>query len=465
MYNYRRNNRIGGGSIFFIVLFLIAIGILVYFYLSDIGKFWDVIPIASIIIMSLSFIIFLFNLIRRAPGSFIFFLFFLLFVAALVFSSLQGPFALFRQATKNIEADNLQEAAENLTGIVEDFPGSKYYNEALGKLPFLYKDIGDCEKTISFFELAEENGLIDLNDLEISMILADCYVKLAEEEAGDNNLETAAINYLQAVDYLKNIIDNYPESNEAFVSTYKVPNHYYEVALIYRNNEEFQKSVDLLHELLEQYPQSEEIEKVNQLLFRNHVERAQEYASELKYFEALEDYAAAQEIAYENNMEGLMDYYSNIILKDISADILKNYAQTLFNDNQYARSLYIYDKILDNNPDFEEEISPLIAQCKIRIISEADHEIMDNLTVVTIWSPENFTFILVNRSEVPIIFYMGRPNAQIIEVGPNERIDIIGETGNYEIAIEIDDTVTPLYNRIEFEENKRYTFTYEQLEQ
>jgi tetratricopeptide (TPR) repeat protein len=249
------------------------------------------------------------------------------------------------------------------------------------------------------------------------------------------------------------------------VSYYKIPSYFYEAAARYRNDKEYQKSVDLLYALIEQYPQSDEIEKANQLLFRNYVERAQEYASEFKYFEALEDYAIAQEIAYENNMEGLIDYYSNVILRGISVDILKNYAQSLFNNNQYMRSLYIYNNILENNPEIEEEINPLIAQCKIRIISDSDHKRIDDLGEVTIWSPENFTLILTNRSDVPIIFYIGRPDAQIMEIEPNSRIDITREAGTYEIAIEVEENSTPLYNSIGFEENKRYTLTYEQPEQ
>jgi hypothetical protein len=161
MYHYRRNNRLGGGSIFFIVLFLIAIGILVYFYLSDIGRFWDILPIASIVIMSLSFIIFLFNLIRRTPGSFIFFLFFLLFVGALVLSSLQGPFALFRQSTKDIESNNLQEAAANLTVIVEEFEGSKYYSEALIKsCPTFIKTWVTVKRQYHFLHLQKRRVLL-----------------------------------------------------------------------------------------------------------------------------------------------------------------------------------------------------------------------------------------------------------------------------------------------------------------
>jgi hypothetical protein len=58
--------------------------------------------------------------------------------------------------------------------------------------------MGDCEKTISFFTLAEEKGLVDLNDLEVSMILSECYVSLAEKETKDNNLAMAASYYLKA---------------------------------------------------------------------------------------------------------------------------------------------------------------------------------------------------------------------------------------------------------------------------
>jgi outer membrane protein assembly factor BamD (BamD/ComL family) len=460
MYHYRRNNRLGGGSVFFIVLFMLATGILAYFYITDTGRFWDILPIASIAIMGLSFIVFLFNLLRRISGSFIFFMFFLIFLAALVFSSLQGPFALYRQANKSVEANDLESASENLKAIIADYQGSRYYEEALLMIPYIYNDLGDPEEAVYFFELAGEEGLIDMDELEVNIILSDSYISLAES-SGEPGIR--AENYLAAASYLKNVVERYPESNEAFVSYYKIPSYYYEAAAIYRDNEEFQESIDLLNEILEEYPQSDVIEQSNQLLFRNHIERSQKSASEFNYLEALQDYAVAQEIASENNMDGLIEYYSGLILKDISVDILKNYAQSLFNENQYSRALFIYENILQNNPELSEEINPFIAQSKVKMISQSRYQGFDEIAEARIWSPENFTFILVNRSQVPLSFYIGRPGAQSIDLGPNERIDLTREAGRYEIAIEPvgANGILPLYGSIGFEENTRYTFTFD----
>ena len=86
MYEYTRKSRMGLGSILLIILFVLSIiGLGVLFFLNK-GNFWDILPIASIVIIVLSLIFAIFNMARRAEGGFIFILFFIIFLAGLIIS-------------------------------------------------------------------------------------------------------------------------------------------------------------------------------------------------------------------------------------------------------------------------------------------------------------------------------------------------------------------------------------------
>jgi len=66
MYEYKRRNKLGFGSILLIIIFIMAIIGQIVLYFINKGKFWDILPIASIVIIVLSLIFAIFNMARRA---------------------------------------------------------------------------------------------------------------------------------------------------------------------------------------------------------------------------------------------------------------------------------------------------------------------------------------------------------------------------------------------------------------
>ncbi|MBC7333863.1 MAG: hypothetical protein H5T85_05345, partial [Actinobacteria bacterium] len=136
MYSYRRRNRIGPGSIFLIVLFASTIIGLAYIAYLDKGKFWDILPIVGIPGCIISLIAAIFNLVRKTGGGYIFLLFFMIFLAGTVLSSVFGPFAVYREAERDLEAKRYQESIQSYKVILENYPGSRYVNPSLENISY-----------------------------------------------------------------------------------------------------------------------------------------------------------------------------------------------------------------------------------------------------------------------------------------------------------------------------------------
>src|SRR5665811_493328 len=145
MYEYKRHNKLGFGSILLIILFIMAIIGQTALYFMNKGKFWDVLPIASIVIIVLSLIFAIFNMARRADGGFAFIIFFIIFLGGLVLSSLYGPFALNRNAQKAVDGGNYSEAIKNYTEIINKYSTSKYYSDAIKSIADNYVKTGDSK--------------------------------------------------------------------------------------------------------------------------------------------------------------------------------------------------------------------------------------------------------------------------------------------------------------------------------
>ena len=88
MYTYRRRARIDAGSIFFIVIFLMASAVIGYFAFTDKGKFWDILPFICIPVIIISLILVVLTLPEGQRHTFCPFL--LLSVVGLIMSSF-GP--------------------------------------------------------------------------------------------------------------------------------------------------------------------------------------------------------------------------------------------------------------------------------------------------------------------------------------------------------------------------------------
>ncbi|MBU4483290.1 MAG: outer membrane protein assembly factor BamD, partial [Actinobacteria bacterium] len=180
MYTYRRKYRIGPGSIFFMIVFiLITIG-MGYLFFMDKGNFWDMLPFVCIPAIILSLILTIFNFTRRTRGSSFFVVFFILSLTGLILSNFFGPSALKNKAEKSFGNKDYSQSINYYNTLLNNYPNSKLANNALEKISYAYYYNSNYTEAITYFKKAIDSEIVSDNDLEIKKIFKDCYSKLAQ---------------------------------------------------------------------------------------------------------------------------------------------------------------------------------------------------------------------------------------------------------------------------------------------
>ena len=170
MYTYRKRGRLGAGSIFFMVLFIIStIGLGILLYL-DRGRFWDILPLFSIPIIVVSLALVIFNLVRRAGTGYLFLFFFSIFVCGLVLSSIFGPFAINRKAQKSFNEEKYTDSIIQYSILLENYPSSRFAGDALKNISFAYYKSSQPVEAVGSFDESIKQGLLSYDDLEIKKI-------------------------------------------------------------------------------------------------------------------------------------------------------------------------------------------------------------------------------------------------------------------------------------------------------
>lgn len=471
MYDYRSRNKLGLGSILLIILFIFTIIALAILFFIDKGKFWDILPIVSIVVIILSLIFAIFNMAKRADGGFLFLIFFLIFLSGLVLSSLFGPFMLNKNAQKAIEQQNYNEAIKNYNEIVSKFPTSKYYDDAIKILPFYYDKIGDNENTIKYLNIAIDKKIVDPNSIDVKKILSNAYSKIAEKDYENQDYNGAALNYVMAINVLKEISSKFPKSDEAFIASYKIPQYLYNAADSYKKSGNFNQSIEILKELIKDYPDNDYAKQAEDLIFSNYIEQSLNLISESKYNEALDSYFIALDlINSKENQNSQFNYYDLQIFSKIPQDTLLEYASNLIKKGQNEYSLNILNYLYNNYPERSEQINIYYAICKINIISKSNYENLPQINeYMKIKNPGNFMLTIYNKTDKDITLYFSlqnesgliNNNGSLFKLKAKNKIDITLPNGGYKIACEFDNETTPVYfGEFNFEENKRYLQTF-----
>jgi tetratricopeptide (TPR) repeat protein len=462
MYEYRKRNQLGFGSILLIILFILSIISLAVLYFINKGKFWDILPIASIAIIVLSLIFAIFNMARRAEGGFVFIIFFIIFLGGLVLSSLYGPFALNRNAQKAVDGGNYNEAIKNYTEIINKYSAGKYYNDAIKSIADNYNKAGDSENTIKYLLLAIEKKIIDPENIEIKKMFSDSYSKIAEKAYENGDYNNSALNYILAVNVLKEIFKNFPNSDEAFISTYKIPQYLFKAADSYRKTDNFSQSIVILKELIKDYPESDSAKQSGNMIFNSYFEEAMTLIENLKYKEALDEYLSALEFASSNGIQVSSSSYNVQIFSKIPRETLLEYAIGICSEGKYEGALDIFSYMLANYTEMSETINPYYAICKIAIISKANYEKLPEITsLFKIKNQGNFVLSLSNKTEKEYVFYFSGSSGSVFSLKAKGKLDITLPMGNYEIAVELSgDTSTVYYGKFNFEENKKYSLIF-----
>src|SRR5665811_226665 len=193
--------------------------------------------------------------------------------------------------------DSYSAAIKNYTEIIDKYSTSKYYNPALKSIADNFNKTGDSENTIKYLSLAIEKKIIDPESIEAKRMFSDSYSKIAEEAYGSGDYSSSSLNYVLAINVLKEIYKNFPNSDEAFISTYKIPQYLYKAANSYKKIENFNQSIEILKELIRDYPESDSAKQSGNLIFNSYFEDAIVLIEDLNYREALDEYFVALEYA------------------------------------------------------------------------------------------------------------------------------------------------------------------------
>jgi len=458
MHTYRRRGRVGPTAIFFAVLFTLAtIGLGCLLYL-DKGKFWDLLPPISIIIIVASLILAVFNFVKRTAISYIFILFFITFLSGLILSSIFGPFAAYNEAKKNFDATQYTESIDKFKIILDDYPNSKYADDSLENISYAYYYGGNYKKAILYFEKAIDQNIIQSSDFEIKNIFADCYLKLAENYYNEKKYTESAGNYLSAIEILSDIIVNFPDTNEAFISTYKIPEYLYNTAKCYRYNNDLDSAIKILTNIINSYPESKCAADANLLLFSTYIDKSMELKNSHKHKESVEEFLKILDLEYQNNYGYMLNYYKEKIFSDVPPDILKDTAKNMYQQCEYEKALFICNAAIDYNPEFEEEFTQYIVNCKTKIITSSSHdEIKQPEPTRKIYSPEMSRLVVENNTSFDLTVYFDGPEYRIEKLEPDSKIEIEIKAGKYSIAAELKTSeITPYFGIITYEENQKY---------
>jgi tetratricopeptide (TPR) repeat protein len=462
MYTYKRR-RFGPGSILFIIVFtLTAIGMGCLAYLNK-GKFWDILPYVCIAVIILSIILIIFNLIRRNRGNFFFTLFFLISLMGLILSYIFGPSVLNGKALDSYESGDYALSIDNYNTLLENYPGSSLAVNALGKLPYSYYANADYQQAITSFEEAIDSGAVNDSDLGVKKILEDCYYKLALDNYNSKNYSKAGENYLNAVNVLKEISQEFTNTNEAFIALYKIPEYLYNSALSFNKTDDLENSISSLEEILENYNNSEYFNPAGTLLFDLYIDKAVELTGNFAYDEGIEEFLKVLDLELEDKS------YLNIpnsrkkkVFSNIPVDILKDSASNKYLSGDYMKAAFLYELIIEYYPESEGELNPLLIDSKIKSIAVSAHSaFIISAPERKLWGQEKSILIIENNTSFDLILYLKGPESIKLKAEKNSSVETEFTAGMYEIASESSDQdILPSYGIVTYEEGQRYREEY-----
>lgn len=462
MYTYRRR-RFGPSSIFFIAVFtLTAVGMGCLAYINK-GKFWDILPYVCIPVIVISIILIIFNFVRRTRGNYFFTLFFLSFLIGLILSYVFGPSVLNDKAQESHDSEAYAQSIDYYNTLLENYPGSSLAGNALEKISYSYYSNADYQKAIISFEEAIDSGIISGSDLEVKKIFEDCYFKLAQDNFSSENYSQAGENYLNAVEVLKEVNKEFTNTNEAFIALYKIPEYLYSAALSFNKTDDLESSIEALEEIIENYDNSEYFNPAGNLLFDLYIEQAVEMVDNFDYTSGIEEFLKVLDLEVEDkSYNDISSSKKRKVFYNIPTDTLKNAASNKYSSGSYKKAAFLYELIIEYNPESEEELDPLLIDSKIKSIAASDHS---TFTVSAperkLWGHEKSILIIENNTRFDLTVYLKGPESIKIKAEKNSSVETEITAGMYEAASELDDhEILPRYGTVTYDEGQRYREEY-----
>ena len=457
---YDRTRAVRGGAVFYIVLFILVFIGMGYFFVSDRGKFFDLLPYFCIPSAVINLVLLTFYFVKRNVSGYIFTLFFMIFIAGIIISSFYGPFAIANSAEQNYINKKYIQAAADYEKLLEKYPTSKHAGEALKKLPYSYYLSGKYNEAVFYLEESIEKDAVDQDELEVKNIFAECYMQIAKGLAEKKMYSQAAADYLKSIDYLKEIEKNFPDTNDAFIAKYKIPEYLIETAVLYQRAELWDDAAIVLKQLIGTYPDSDYYSKAYDMLFGTYVSIAIELKNEGNYAESIKSFLKVYEMpseiidAKQHETTVLINYF----FSGAPSGLIIKAADEFFLSARYYESMIAYDYILKNYPDREPEILENTVKAKIYLTDNMEHEVIIPSEPVGSFTGKGMArTTFENKTEYVLILYIGGLQYNILRLDKNSLAELELIAGEYEIAAEFDNPdASLLFGKFIYEDGKRY---------
>lgn len=460
MYSYRSRRSVGAGSIFFIVLFILVVIGGGYLFFIDKGRFWDMLPIICIPASVISLILIIVYLVRKNVSGYIFIMFFIIFLTGIVLSSLFGPFALNRSAKDNFDNKLYDASIKKFKEIVENYPNSRYADDSLKSLAYSYYFNGNFEESIFYFKKVIDENIISNSDLEVKKIFIDSFIKVADKYFEQKKYGEAGKNYLDAVAYYREIKQNFPDSNDAFIAEYKIPEYLYKAASSFDYAKDYTKALELSDEIAANYPESDYYERATELIINSRIQEAMSLKEGSDYKNAIVEFLKILDLKKETQDKYgyMINYQTKVFFQDIPIYIINDTGNEFYGQNSFEKALFLYDILIGLSPDLEATLTQAIVTCKINITKKADFEQLVSSEPSGFFSKEGYSKIIIeNKMDFGISIYIGGTQYNIVRLGKDEKTDIELQSGDYEIVVEFEaENRLPLYGKNTYAENKKY---------
>lgn len=463
MYQYNTKKASSVSAVFFIVLFILVFIGCGWLLFIDKSKFWDFLPIIAIISSLINLILLIFYFSRRSFFGYFFTLFFIIFLAGIILSSFFGPFKVYKDAMSYYENKEYTNAATNFKTIIENYPNSRYIEDATKYLADSYYLNGSYENAISYFKIAVSKKYIDEQNLEIKRIFAECYYKLAEENYKNKKYLDASSNFLNSISYFSEISKNFPDTNEAFIAKYKIPELLFKTALSYKNSQKWEDAVKTLQKLKEEYPDSEYIKEGESLLYDIYILKASDLKKNNKIKESILEFLKIFTLDMDkiNLSKYQIDYQTNFFMQDAKEADLSAAANQLFVQGQYSQALFLFEYIYKNFPESAEEITKNYVECKFKVLSKsnlADFESISQSKPIGSFKKEGFSKVLFeNKTDFILNIFIKGQDYKVLNLDKQSKAELELISGNYEILVESKENLAkPFYGEVTYEDGSRY---------
>jgi outer membrane protein assembly factor BamD (BamD/ComL family) len=174
-----------------------------------------------------------------------------------VLSSLFGPYSLKREASRSFESKEYNSAISSYELLLDEYPNSRHADESLKNISFAYYYDNQNTKSLLSLNKAIDAEIIDPQEMQVKQILSDIYFRLAESHTASKEYGPAADDYLSSVGLLKQVKTGFPDTNEAFIAAYKIPQYLFYASQNYIKSENWEDAIIVLEEIVSDYPESD----------------------------------------------------------------------------------------------------------------------------------------------------------------------------------------------------------------